>query len=79
MLLFLPTLDELSPTNQSHVLTVKQAVSTKLGVPLVDLTRDLAAGGKSLYLEADPVNLNVAGNAIVAGRLFESVTNELAK
>jgi len=79
VLLFLPTLDELSPTNRSRVLVVKQAVSAKLGVPLVDLTRDLAVSGKSLYLEADPVHLNAAGNAIVAERLFESLTNELVK
>jgi len=79
VVLFLPTLDELSSTNQSRVLVVKQSVSAKLGVPLVDLTRDLAAGGKSLYLEADPVHLNAAGNSIVASRLFERVTNGLAK
>jgi hypothetical protein len=79
VLLFQPTLDDLSSTNQSHVLTVKQAVSAKLGVPLVNLTRDLAASGESLYLEADPVHLNAAGNVIVAERLFESVTNELAR
>jgi hypothetical protein len=79
VLLFQPTLDDLSPTNQSRVLKVKQAVSVKLGVPLVDLTRDLAAGGKSLYMEADPVHLNAAGNAIVAERLFESVANEWAR
>jgi hypothetical protein len=79
VLLFLPTVDELSPTNQSRVLMVKQAVSAKLGVPLVDLTRDLAASGKSLYLEADPVHLNAAGNSVVASRLFECVTNGMAK
>jgi lysophospholipase L1-like esterase len=79
VLLFQPTLDDLSLTNLSHVLTVKQAVSAKLGVTLVDLTRDLTTGGKSLFLEADPVHLNAAGNVIVAERLFESVTNALAK
>jgi lysophospholipase L1-like esterase len=78
-LLFLPMLDDLSVTNPSRVLAAKQAVSAKLGVPLVDLTRDLAAGGKRFYLEADPVHLNAAGNAIVASRLFESITNNLAK
>jgi len=36
--------------------------------PLVEL----AAGGKTLYLETGPVHLNAAGNANVARRLFES-------
>jgi lysophospholipase L1-like esterase len=61
------------------VLAAKLGASAKLSVPLVDLTPELAAGGKVLYLEADPVHLNAAGNAIVARRLFESITNGLAR
>jgi hypothetical protein len=79
VLLFLPTLDDLASTNTSRVLAVKRAVSAKLGVPLVDLSPDLAAAGKSLYLEADPVHLNAAGNELVARRLFETITNGFAK
>jgi len=75
VLLLLPTLDELSSTNESRVLAVKRAVSAKFGVPLVDLTPELAAGGKTLYLEADPVHLNAAGNEMAARRLFETITN----
>jgi hypothetical protein len=78
-LVFLPTLDELQSTNRSPVLAAKLAVSARLGVPLVDLTPKLAAGGKALYLEADPVHLNAAGNAIVALRLLESMTNHLGQ
>ncbi len=79
VLLFLPTLDELSSTNASRVLVAKRAVSTKLDVPLVDLTPELAKGGKTLYLQADPVHLNASGNELVARRLFESITNTTAK
>jgi hypothetical protein len=79
VLLFVPTLDELSSTNQSRVLAAKQAASAKLGVPLVDLTPDLTTGGKALYLEADPVHLNAAGNEVVAGQLFETIPNLLAR
>ncbi|MCU0783641.1 MAG: hypothetical protein MUF81_06250 [Verrucomicrobia bacterium] len=43
------------------------------------LLAELAAGGKALYLEADPVHLNDAGAAIVARLLFESMTNHLAQ
>jgi len=78
-LLFLPTLDDLLSTNQSRVLRAKLAVNTNLGVPLVDLTRELSSGGKALYLEADPVHLNAQGNALVAERLFESLTNRITR
>jgi len=79
VLLFLPTLDELSSTNESRVFVVKRAVSHRLNVPLVDLTPELEKGGKTLYLEADPVHLNAVGNEIVARRLFESITNVTTK
>jgi lysophospholipase L1-like esterase len=79
VLLFVPTLDELASTNQSRVLATKLTVSAKLGVPLLDLTQELSGGGKALYLEADPVHLNAAGNAIVARRLFEGMTNRLTQ
>jgi hypothetical protein len=78
VLLFLPTLDDLQSTNQSHMLRAKLAVSAALSVPLADLTPDLSSQGKALYLEADPVHLNARGNEIVAQRIFETVTNLIA-
>lgn len=75
VLVFIPTLEDLSNTNQSRVLVTKQAVSAKLDVSLLDLTPDLATGGKALYLEADPVHLNATGNELTARRLFQTVTN----
>ena len=79
VLLFLPTLDDLQSTNPSRVLLAKRSVSIAIGAPLVDLTPDLAGPGQALYLDADPVHLNAPGNALVAERLFESVTNVLAR
>lgn len=78
ILLFLPRLDELGGTNQSLAWNAKRAVSTELGVPLCDVTPLLQPEGKALYLDADPVHFNVRGNAIVAQRLFETVTNLIA-
>ena len=75
VLLYIPTLEDLAATNPSRVLRAKQAVSAKLGAPLVDLTADLTPGGKALYLEADPVHLNSAGNMIVAERVSANLTN----
>ena len=74
LLLFIPTLDQLSATNSSNVLLAKTQVSRQCQVPLLDLTSDLKPRGIELYLEADPVHLNALGNDIVAQRLFESVS-----
>lgn len=79
VLLFLPTLTELTATNRLEVFEVKRTASAKFGAPLVDLTADLKPRGKDLYLDADPVHLDAEGNAIVAERLFETFTNSLTR
>jgi len=71
VLLSLPTLDTLSGTNIAPVLKVKEAVSRKLNVPLVNVAP--AITGKSLYLEGDPVHFDAIGNEKIAARLFENV------
>ena len=73
VLLYLPALEDLGPTNNSCALKVKRGISAGLGVPLVDLTVDFRPLGKDLYLEADPVHPNPRGNQIIARRLFEAV------
>ena len=73
VLLYLPMAQDLNATNTPAILKVKQDVHNRLNVPLVDLTPDLRPEGKALYLEADPVHLNVRGNEIVSRRLFETV------
>jgi lysophospholipase L1-like esterase len=44
----------------------------------VDITAAIQPGGKTLYLEGDPVHLNVQGNQIIAQQLFESVSRLVA-
>jgi lysophospholipase L1-like esterase len=73
VLLHLPALDELNSTNLSRDVNIKSDVSRRLNVPLLDLTSDLRLGGKSLYLEADPVHPNAEGNKIIAQRLLETL------
>ena len=56
---------------------VQQDLKLRAGVyavPLVDLTANLRARGKELYLDADPVHYNAQGNAIIADRIFEALT-----
>lgn len=71
VLLFLPTLDDFSSTNESRVLRVKRSVAEQLQVPLVDATGGLKSNAAGFYLEADPVHLNAAGNQRVAESLFD--------
>jgi lysophospholipase L1-like esterase len=74
VLLFLPTVDELAATNPPAVLRTKLELGRQLSVPCVDITAAVQPGGKSLYLEGDPVHLNVQGNQIIAEKLFETVS-----
>jgi len=73
LLLYLPTVRDLGATNPPTILKIKREISQKLGIPLVDLTTNLAPEGEALYLDADPVHLNERGNEIVGQRLFETV------
>jgi lysophospholipase L1-like esterase len=73
VLLYQPTLTELETGEVSSIGRVKRDLHQRNKVPLVDLTSALAPQGKALYLEADPVHLNAAGNEIIAQKLFESV------
>ena len=57
----------------SDLLVVKRAVAAGLGLPLVDVTAELQPEGKALYLDADPVHLNVRGNEIISRQLFEKM------
>jgi hypothetical protein len=78
VLLFLPTLNELTATNRTNVLEAKCGVSEKLDVPLVDLRQELKPEGKALYLDADPVHFNAQGNKLIAQKLIETLTNLIA-
>jgi hypothetical protein len=40
---------------------------------LVDISRDVGAETNSVYLEGDPVHLNVRGNEIIARQLFRAL------
>ena len=73
VLIYLPALDEALSTNSPPVLLSKREVSQKLNVPLVDLTADMKAGRKWLYLEGDPVHFNDGGNEVIAQRLLEAI------
>ena len=75
VLMYQPGQNTLLSTNapDDGVRRAKQQVSRQLNVPLLDLTDDLRPRAKDLYLDADPVHLNAAGNEIIGRRLFEVV------
>ncbi len=76
VIIYQATQDALLTTNNAMagVLRAKQQVSRQFKAPLLDLTDDLKPRAKDLYLDADPVHLNVAGNEIIGRRLFETVS-----
>jgi hypothetical protein len=78
VLLYIPTLDQLNALEPGSVLKAKAQVSQQLNVPLIDLTPNLKPRGKELYLDADPVHLNVPGNEIIASQLFGILSNLVA-
>jgi lysophospholipase L1-like esterase len=73
-MVFLPVLNDLETGSGSNVLKAQKEISRTLNVPLIDLSPDLATRGKALYLDADPVHFNAAGNEIIARRLAETVS-----
>lgn len=77
VLLYLPTRQELreEPTT---VYRTKAAIARELEIPLVDLTPLLKGRGEELYLQADPVHLNVAGNRIIADTLAGTMERLIA-
>jgi hypothetical protein len=79
VLVFLPTLDDLTTTQRLSVLEAKRTASERYGAPLVDPRADLRPQGQELYLDADTVHYTARGNAIVAVRLFEALTNSIGR
>lgn len=75
VLLYLPWQDALLTSSGPSlgVLRMKQEVSERLKVPLVDLTEDLRPQARDLFLDADIVHFNAAGNQIIGRRLFETI------
>lgn len=75
VLIYIPMLTDLEEGKTSSVQKAKAGTAQRLGIPFLDFTDDLKPQGKSLYLDADPVHLNVAGNEIVARRLLETLSS----
>ncbi len=81
ILIYLPTEDEVSRPMQKSLRRAKAEISQQLKIPMVDLSSDLATNHAvtRLYLEADPVHFSAAGNRIIGERLFQTLTNLLAR
>ena len=69
----MPRLDELGPTNEVSIRTIKREIGARRQVALVDVTAEVSLRGKALYLEADPVHFNAEGNAIIAQKILATL------
>jgi len=77
VLLYLPTQKELGE-KPSGVYLAKAAIARELNIPLVDLTPLLKDRNDPLYLDADTVHLNVAGNRLIADALAGAIAPLIA-
>jgi hypothetical protein len=73
VLLYMPTLAGSGALDTTRVLLAKAQVSRELGVPLIDSSDAMKPLGKDLFLDADPVHLNVPGNDLIARLLATNV------
>ena len=72
VLMYIPIQGDLEAGKESNVQKAKQEIAARLSVPLIDLTPDLKPEANAVYLDADPVHLNVKGNELAARRLTEA-------
>lgn len=74
VLLYLPTLDELTSTNPSSIRQVKIQAAAEFSAPFVTLPSPWQPGAPNgLYLEGDPVHFNASGNEWIARELFRAI------
>lgn len=73
VMMHLPVLDELETGRAGRDFAVKQQITKQQGVVLVELMSDMKGRGKAIYLDADPVHHNVAGNEIISQRLLQTL------
>jgi lysophospholipase L1-like esterase len=77
VLLGLPIAEPVAQKGYERIFRVKEEIAKKLDVPLLDLTTNLLAQGNALYLEADPVHFNEAGNKIIGEKLSALIAEQI--
>jgi lysophospholipase L1-like esterase len=78
VLLYIPRQNESGDTLHRPLLAAQRAVATKYECSLVDLTDDFGRATNSLFLEADPIHPNPAGNVSIANSLFSTISSSAA-
>ena len=77
LFIYMPEESYISTTEKPVILKIKEKVSKRYNVGLVNLAEDFREANNNLYLPGDPVHPNAAGNKIIANRIFHSITSEL--
>ena len=73
VLIYIPTQGELRTGQRSSTYGIKAEIASELEIPMIDLSPSLEAGWAELYLEADAIHLNAAGNRVVAEALLQAM------
>lgn len=77
LLLCLPAQNALPPAPEGAESKNLKEVAASLHIPMIDMTPEITPKAASLYLDADPVHMNAAGNELIAARLVEILSKEL--
>jgi len=77
LFIYMPEESYISTTEKPVILKIKEKVSKRYNVKLVNLTEDFRGTNHNFYLPGDSVHPNATGNKIIANRIFHSITSEL--
>jgi lysophospholipase L1-like esterase len=78
ILLHLPAEGETS-SRRPTAWGAKRDASQRYGMPFVDVTDAFLASKEKLFLQADPLHQNAAGNRIIASRLFDRLEDRVRR
>jgi lysophospholipase L1-like esterase len=76
LIIFLPIEDLLISRKTHMIKDIKQKESEAYSIPLIDFTIDFSARKDLYFFSDDPVHPNVAGNRMIAQRIFDHIVKE---
>jgi lysophospholipase L1-like esterase len=75
VMVYIPNEGLFSSSQKSSILQIKEQMSERYNIPLLNLSADFADSKKKLFLPDDPVHPNAEGNKIIAIRLVNLIMN----
>jgi lysophospholipase L1-like esterase len=73
----IPEKTSLSLFEKPQILSIKEKISKKYNIKIVDVTKEFREATKYVYLPSDPVHPSAEGSKIIADRLFDHMSKEI--